>query len=363
MVARARVPSFENAIGIAKLSVSDITPDAFEREYVSRAVPAVLTDVTAAWPCASEWKLSHFAEAHGDVEIVADDGTPEKLRCTLREYVARMDADAIAADRAADEAESRPDDAPPSPPPPGPPYLRTWNFLDDRPEWASGFESDSPYFRDYFHRLRPEWRPPFTWLFLGPRGAKTRLHVDVWHTDAWLTMLEGRKKFIMYHPAHLEHVHDEASGEYVDLHAPDLSKFPRFRDAIPIEFVLEEGETVYIPRKWPHYAVALDATASLTVNFCSAANRRRVVEKCVAYANRRDACEHMLGRSLRASDNVMKFCVHGGELNRALAASILGLTPEAFEAKAKERRRLKLMEEQRKADEADAEEEAEAAEE
>ena len=104
MVARARVPSFENAIGIAKLSVSDITPDAFEREYVSRAVPAVLTDVTAAWPCASEWKLSHFAEAHGDVEIVADDGTPEKLRCTLREYVARMDADAIAADRAADEA-------------------------------------------------------------------------------------------------------------------------------------------------------------------------------------------------------------------------------------------------------------------
>ena len=71
----------------------------------------------------------------------------------------------------------------------------------------------------------------------------------------------------------------------------------------------------------------------------------------------------MLGRSLRASDNVMKFCVHGGELNRALAASILGLTPEAFEAKAKERRRQKLMEEQRKADEADAEEEAEAAEE
>ena len=53
MVARARVPSFENAIGIAKLSVSDITPDAFEREYVSRAVPAVLTDVTAAWPCAA----------------------------------------------------------------------------------------------------------------------------------------------------------------------------------------------------------------------------------------------------------------------------------------------------------------------
>jgi hypothetical protein len=33
-----------------------------------------------------------------------------------------------------------------------------------------------------------------------PRGCQTRLHVDVWHTDAWLCMLEGRKKFVMYHP-------------------------------------------------------------------------------------------------------------------------------------------------------------------
>ena len=40
-------------------------------------------------------------------------------------------------------------------------------------------------------RSSSAWQPPFTWLFLGPRGARTRLHVDVWHTDAWLTMIEG----------------------------------------------------------------------------------------------------------------------------------------------------------------------------
>ena len=40
-------------------------------------------------------------------------------------------------------------------------------------------------------------------------------------------------------------------------YAPDLEKFPDFLKAIPIEFVLEEGETVFIPRKWPHYAVAV----------------------------------------------------------------------------------------------------------
>ena len=224
---------------------------------------------------------------------------------------------------------------------------------------ADGFPHDSPYFRDFFQTLKPTWRPPFTWLFLGPRGCATRLHVDVWHTDAWLTMLRGSKKFIMYHPAHLEYIHDETTGTYVDLHAPDLDKFPRFHKATPIEFVLGEGETVYIPRKWPHYAVALDHGVSLTVNFASRANRRGVVDRCVAYANRRDACEHVLGRTLRASDNVMKFCVHGGDLNKNLAASIIGVDADELDRRMKERRLARLRAEAEEAERLEEEEEEE----
>jgi hypothetical protein len=53
-----------------------------------------------------------------------------------------------------------------------------------------------------------------------------------------------------YNPAHLKYIQDEETQTYVDLNAPDLEKFPDFLKAIPIEFVLEEGETVFIPRKW-----------------------------------------------------------------------------------------------------------------
>ena len=31
------IPAFENAIGVEKRSVEDITPEAFERDYVSRS--------------------------------------------------------------------------------------------------------------------------------------------------------------------------------------------------------------------------------------------------------------------------------------------------------------------------------------
>lgn len=348
------VPSFPNAIACEKKSVADITPDAFERDYVHRAIPCVLTDVTAEWPCRARWSLDFFAREHGDLEVSVDDGRKEKMRTTMREYIERFEEFA----RDAEASAARDPAGRPGVPVP---YLRTWNFEDDAPELSDGFPHDSPYFRDFFQTLKPTWRPPFTWLFLGPRGAATRLHVDVWHTDAWLTMIRGSKKFVMFHPAHLPLIHDEATGTYVDLHAPDLAKFPRFRDATPIEFTLEEGETVYIPRKWPHYAVALDHGVSLTVNFASAANRRGVVDRCVAYANRRDACEHVLGRTLRASDNAMKFCVHGGEVNKNLAASILGVDADELDRRMRARRLERLRAEAEEAERAEEVEEQEAA--
>lgn len=53
------------------------------------------------------------------------------------------------------------------------------------------------------------------------------------------------------------------------LQAPvDLDQFPRFNRATPAQCILGAGEIVYIPRKWPHHAVALTDAVSITLNFC-----------------------------------------------------------------------------------------------
>jgi|AntAceMinimDraft_11_1070367.scaffolds.fasta_scaffold219481_1 hypothetical protein len=44
------VPAFSNAVAAEKKSVGDITPESFERRYVTRGMPLVLTDVIAEWP-------------------------------------------------------------------------------------------------------------------------------------------------------------------------------------------------------------------------------------------------------------------------------------------------------------------------
>ena len=225
----------------------------------------------------------------------------------LREYI-----DSFEALTAASEA-------PGAPPPP---YLRTWNYEDDVPE-LSGDWSTPAHFRDMFQALPEVARPPFTWLFLCPRGAETRLHVDVWHTDAWLVNFVGRKRFVLFHPAHRKYIEDDEG--FVSLRDPDLERFPELGKATPVEFVLGPGEIAYIPRRWPHFAVALEPTISVTCNFACKASMRSVLPLAKRYAKRRAMCEDALGRKLRASDNVMKFCVHGGEISRELAAAILGL--------------------------------------
>lgn len=42
---------------------------------------------------------------------------------------------------------------------------------------------------------------------------------------------------------------------------------------------MEAGETIYIPRKWPHCVFSLTDTVSLTINFLPKCYRKDIVEK------------------------------------------------------------------------------------
>ena len=207
------------------------------------------------------------------------------------------------------------------------PYLRTWNFLDDLPELRRDFNPGA-HFADLFKALPESMQPPFEWLFIGPAGSHTRLHVDVWGTDAWLAQLQGLKRFTLFHPAHRKFLErDDGPGgacHWVDLRAPDAELFPDFAQAVAIETVLEPGEVIYLPRKWPHAVDGLTDTVSLTVNFMCPWSKNYVVPLLRKYAERRAMCEKVLGRSLKANDNAMKFCVHGGSIPLEMAKSILG---------------------------------------
>ena len=157
------VPSFPNAIACEKKSVADITPDAFERDYVHRAIPCVLTDVTAEWPCRARWSLDFFAREHGDLEISVDDGRKEKVNddAGVHRAVRGVRARRGGIRGAGSRGKTRRPGAVPANV-----ELRGRRSRAERRILCTIRLT----FATFSQTLKPTWRPPFTWLFLGPRA-------------------------------------------------------------------------------------------------------------------------------------------------------------------------------------------------
>ena len=68
------------------------------------------------------------------------------------------------------------------------PYLRGWSFDRELPELVDDIRIPC-WARDFFDKLPAASRPPFHWIFMGPGGTNTPLHVDPLLTHAWLAQV------------------------------------------------------------------------------------------------------------------------------------------------------------------------------
>ena len=97
----------------------------------------------------------------------------------------------------------------------------------------------------------------------------------------------------------------------------DRTKFPLFDRATPCQTLLGPGEIIYIPRRYPHHAIATEDSVSLTLNFLPKGNYGNVMPNLSRYLKARRQCQKILQRTLRVKDNMMQMCVHGGSIKCA----------------------------------------------
>lgn len=105
------------------------------------------------------------------------------------------------------------------------------------------------------------------WLS-GP-GLITPLHYDPVETFHWV--IRGTKRFLLYPPGVRNYYPYPASStapfiSRADPDAPDFGKFPKFREAVPIEFRLTEGEILYLPTYWWHQVYS-EGETNISLNF------------------------------------------------------------------------------------------------
>jgi ribosomal protein L16 Arg81 hydroxylase len=237
----------------------------FKHEYFNKR-PVVLTDAIQGWKACTEWTFDQFKSRYGKSTILAyayKDGRyhPSLVqRMPLGEYIDCM---------VAMDAESYPY------------YLRDNYslFVEHRELWNEF--AHPKYCYDWFRLLPAFMVRPGPRIFIGPRGAVSNLHQDMWGTHFWMAHLAGRKRWILFAPDQAQFLYPSASNHpgrvvFYDVRPdnPDLQCYPLFREAKGIDCTVQPGEIIIVPSNWAHWVVSLDPTLSLTHNYMGPGNFR-----------------------------------------------------------------------------------------
>ena len=228
-----------------------LTPEAFEREYLRPKRPVIIAGAVKHWPAMSRWTPEYFAERYGDIQIAyAGQATP------LRDLV----------DRALQSSFDAPDHS-----------LYQALVTDISTDLLDDLTPELPY-------IAPNWLTDALESRLIPAGVKNMLrklpeigfklsgagsvlpvlHVDGFRIQAFSSLIYGRKVWAVFPPEQARFLYPLRSAPGVSTlpvsATVDLERFPLFRLATPIRFVVEAGDTVFMPAGWWHTTRAVTPT-------------------------------------------------------------------------------------------------------
>jgi|GEM_PF-6540834 len=144
-------------------------------------------------------------------------------------------------------------------------YLKGWTVSNNLTDFArlplpAVFQN---WFDDLPHGSRPDWN----WIFVGPKGSKSALHIDVMCSSAWNLLVSGRKKWLFQSPA---------LAADAGLLQDSLLESSGNEARIQYAHIQEPGDVVIVPGGWAHAVENLDLTVSLTGNWVNSSNAQLV---------------------------------------------------------------------------------------
>jgi len=164
----------------------------------------------------------------------------------------------------------------------------------------------------------------YRFVYLGPAGTSTPLHVDVLHSYSWSVNVAGRKRWRLVPPEWTECLLGPG-GELAPSLDPALPGFPRVREALAhvVEVVQETGEALFVPSGWHHTVENLEDTLSINHNWINAYNCGR--SWGVLRADFREACRQIEDcRSLCPPGEFLALALRNLRLNSGLQLPMFG---------------------------------------
>ena len=240
-----------------------MTREEFVRDHLLPGVPVVIGDATASWPARTLFTVDFFKQQYGDRQIHVQDH-----HYRLSEYI-----DLLNASSAENPA----------------PYPGKLSLDDDFPELM-------PHIQPRFGYSLPDRIPSpliprmvlgkaanYEIFFGGPGGRFPYVHYDYMGFHAWINQLVGEKEFTVIPPWESDCVYPNPDNPWVslvgDVKNPDLDRYPAFRRATVLSFIVGPGETMFIPNGWWHTTVSKTVTISVAFDTLNSSNWSRFMNE------------------------------------------------------------------------------------
>jgi hypothetical protein len=233
---------------------SGVSRDELLERYARGSRPVVLTDVARDWPAMQRWSpadlRARFGHLDVDVQVGRDrDALFEQRKTALRQRMkVAAFVDLVTRGGATNDH-----------------YLTANDEMLRRPEFM-------PLLQD-IGTMPPLCDPALLHtaasFWFGPAGTRTPLHHDT--LMLFHTQVVGRKRWRFVSPLQTPLLYNRM-GVYspIDLDAPDFQRYPRLREAVVLETVLEPGDTLFLPLGWWHQVTALEMSMSFSyTNFAA----------------------------------------------------------------------------------------------
>jgi histone arginine demethylase JMJD6 len=248
----------------------DISYEEFIEEHYKPGVPLIFTGAAKAWKATNVFCPDWFKKNYADRTTV----------CQGKSYYMKEIMDLV-------ESSTEDDPAP---------YPFIFNIPKQLPElvqWLRPLDLNyaSPNWLNNKMFSIGKWGGATELFIGGPGGKFPYLHLDYYHLNAWITQLYGEKEFTVFPRGQEDLLYPCPNDPWrseLNIFEPDYEKYPKYKDATPINFVVRPGETLFIPFGTWHTAKSLTPTISVAFDTLNSKNHKEFMRDVWTFKSRQN---------------------------------------------------------------------------
>jgi ribosomal protein L16 Arg81 hydroxylase len=232
-----------------------LSADNFLANYVNKSKPVIISGVMSKHHRLHQWSLEYFENLAPELNLIVKDFSQkdgiQMKHTTLKEY-----ANTLKRYEKTKNSNSN---------------LELPPYCHDLPLFSLInllIKDVQPFPFDYL----PKWYWYKWWrycqFFIGASGSITPLHFDCLLTNNLFFQIMGRKQFTLIPPDDSKYCYKYAWRWFrVDPENPDFNRYPKYKNAKPIKFIVNPGDILYIPPGTLHHVKSLDMSISFNIDW------------------------------------------------------------------------------------------------